>query len=106
MSGKTKEFNPYSIVIEVTSTENFYLAHSSDGYSVYGLYMTGEGAACCTCPGAVAGYSCKHRKALLARFVYTTPLDEVIDDATWAAIQGRIEQEAEKDAYHTMIEAA
>jgi uncharacterized Zn finger protein len=106
MSGKTKEFNAYSITLEITSTENFYLARSSNGFDVYGLYMTGEGAACCTCPGAVAGYSCKHRKALLARFVYTTPLDEVIDNETWAAIQGRIEAIAEREAVEELFNAA
>lgn len=97
MSGKTKEFNPYSITLEVTSDYNLFYARSSNGWDVYGVLLTGEGSAVCSCPAGSVGMNCKHRISVLARHSYVTPGD-VLTDSEWQEIQFRIENAACKEA--------
>jgi hypothetical protein len=104
MSGKLT--NPYEIELTQSGNPNLIYAKSSDSYTTYAVYFAGPTEVTCTCEGFSRGYSCRHRKSVMFRFQYVPVVDDTIDNDTWAAIQSRIEQEAEKDAYHTMIEAA
>lgn len=106
MTATKTSFNPYSVVLQITSDPNFFLAKSSNGYDVYGLILTGENAAICSCPAGNNGIDCKHRRSLLSRFTYMTPADDILDDATWAAIQDRIEAAADREAYLEMMSQA
>src|SRR5690349_15984109 len=94
---QTKEFNPFSVMLEITSDHNFFYARSSNGYDVYGLLFTGPEAVICSCPAGSRGLNCKHRKALLARYNFITPLDDILDEVSWARLKNRIEDAAERD---------
>jgi hypothetical protein len=98
MPATKTEFNPYSIVLEITSDPNFYLAKSSNGWDVYGVLLTGPNAAICSCPAGSRGVPCKHRAATLGRFSYITPMVE-----EWDYIQLMAENETCKDAYRDLF---
>lgn len=86
MTTAKTDFNPYSVVLEITSNYNFFYARSSNGWDVYGVLMTGEGAAICSCPAGTNGVDCKHRQAALMRYTYVTPSeDEDTGQLNWAA---------------------
>jgi uncharacterized Zn finger protein len=103
MTATKTEFNPYSIVLEITSDPNFFYAKSSNDYDYYGVLLTGEGAAICSCPAGSRGVPCKHRKAALARFPYMTEAEE-----EWDYILAQVERQAELEAVRDLfgIEAA
>lgn len=88
MSKQVKEFDPMSVIIQVTSEDNLYYAKSSNGFDYYGLYFTGPDAVVCSCKAAQEGMNCRHRKALLARYNYVTDLSQ-LDDVTVARIRRR-----------------
>lgn len=98
MSSKAqiKEFNPFDLVVNITSTENFFMVQSSNKYDWYGVLLTGPNAAICSCPAAVHGIPCKHRKSVLARWTYVTPWEDELDEFTLYRLN-RIEDEAQKD---------
>lgn len=88
MKRNIKDFNPMSVLLEVTSVENLYYAKSSNGFDYYGLYFTGPEAVVCSCKAAQEGINCRHRRALLARYNYVTDLSQ-LDDITMARIRRR-----------------
>jgi len=101
MAGKAqvKEFNPFDFVVNITSSENFFMVKSSNGYDWYGILITGPDAAICSCPAGSKGYQCKHRKAVLARWPYVRPWEDesVVTDEFTIYRQNRIEDEAVRD---------
>jgi hypothetical protein len=75
MTTAKTDFNPYSVILMLTSDHNFFYAKSSNGWDVYGVLLTGENAAICSCPAGDNGVACKHRQSALMRFPYITPTE-------------------------------
>lgn len=104
------------VEITVTSTPNFFYAKSSNGRDVYGLLFEGPGQVICTCEGFEKWHrNCRHRKTLLASYIY---IDEAITyrlaqleqdihewnaNQNWAEILRKADDEAELEAYETML---
>jgi hypothetical protein len=104
MSGKLT--NPYEIELTQSGNPNLIYARSSDSYTTYAVYFASPTEVTCTCEGFSRGYSCRHRKSVMFRFQYVPVVDDTIDNETWAAIQGRIEAIAEREAVEELFNAA
>jgi hypothetical protein len=97
-----------------TSTPNFFYAPSSDGVNVYGLIYTGPGSAICSCVGCeVYGKNCRHRKVLLANFLYIDPeislrfaqLEADLHEIN-ETLRNALEDQAEREDYEELFSIA
>lgn len=101
------QFDPFSLLIQITSEENFYLVQSSNKFDVYGVLLTGHNSALCSCPAATLKHlPCKHRAAVLQRFPFVTPDEDTMTDKEWQAVKARIETLEELEAVHDLFNEA
>lgn len=98
-------FDPYSVLLEITSDPNLFYAKSSNSYDYYAVVLTGEGSAVCSCAAGENGLNCRHRKATLARFPYMT-VDTEPTDAQWESLLLKISVIEDREAAEELFSTA